>query len=183
MPPFNGDSNYGSTPLAMLDEGIRMAIRNPLQRLHKQELPTWYPDIEAALIKLIQLGTKISKYSQAFEPRRKLIAVADAIPHFDSIYSAINTQLIRNTRDCITSRLDRGNLSLILALVDGWLRSCEEYIRKEPSIRVYSDISAFEDAHKELITAATQHTSDGTHVPDDLLRLFDGLGLIKALDS
>lgn len=183
MPPFNGDSNYGSTPLAMLDEGIRMAIRIPLQRLHKQELPTWYPDIEAALIKLIQLGTKISKYSQAFEPRRKLIALADTISPFSSIYSVINTQLIRNTRDSVTSRVDRGNLSLVLALVDGWLRSCEEYIRKEPSIRVYSDILAFEDTHKELITAATQHTADRSHLPADLLRLFDSLGLIKGLDS
>ncbi|OAQ61598.1 hypothetical protein VFPPC_14598 [Pochonia chlamydosporia 170] len=183
MPPLHGDPNSDSTPLPILNDAIMGNIRDPLQRLHKQELPPWYQDIEEAIVKLVQLGTKISRHSEAVEARRKLKAIADATPPLDSVRSVINTQLIRNTRDCVGLRLDCGHLSLFLASVDGWLRSCEEFILKQPSIRTSSNISAFEDAYQELIAAAAPHTASESYVPDDLLGLFDNLGLIKGHGS
>lgn len=91
MPSLHGDSNSDSTPLPILDDAIMGNIRDPLQRLHKQELAPWYQDIEAAIVKPVQLGTKISRHSEAVEARRKLKAMAEATPPFDLVRSVINT--------------------------------------------------------------------------------------------
>jgi len=143
-------------------------------------MPAWYQEIEAAVEKLVLLGIKISAYPQAIEAQNKLHALANAVAPLDAVNSIINNHLIRNTRDVAYSRCDNGHLSLFLALLDGWLRSCEEYVRRHRSERFADDISGFEDAYEELTAAASPHISNKPYRFDNLLYLFDNLGLTKS---
>jgi hypothetical protein len=45
--------------------------------------------------------------------------------------------------------------------------------------RFADDISGFEDAYRELVAVANPHIADQTYVFENLLYLFDNLGLTK----
>jgi hypothetical protein len=135
---FQDPSSALAVPIT--GERIMLTIRDPLQRLHNQQVPSWYQGIEGAIRKLVELGMKISVYPQAFEIQNKLHTLADAVLPLEGVNSIINNQLIRNMRDVASQRCDNGHLSLFLALVDGWLRSCEEYARRK-SISALQTIS------------------------------------------
>ena len=171
-------SSLLSLPITV--ERIILTIRNPLQRLHQQGIPSWYEEIESAMEKLVRLGTKISAYPQAVEAHDKLHALANAVQPLEIIYSIINDQLIRNVQNVANQRCDNGHLSLFLALMDGWLRSCEEYVRRLRSPRFADDISGFEDAYRELIAVSTPYMPDQSFKIDHILYLFDSLGLTKS---
>jgi len=76
-------------------------------------------------------------------------------------------------------RCDIGHLSLFLAMMDGWLKSCEEYVRRNRSKRFGDHILRFENAYKELVAIANAHTTRMSYSFDNLLYLFDDLGLTE----
>jgi hypothetical protein len=179
MPSLHQDPS--SLPvLPILSDRIILAIRDPLLRLHKQGMPPWHQEIEAIITTLVDLGIKISVYPQAVEAQNKLHALAAAVPPSDTVYTTIDNQLIRDMRDIVHKRCDNGFLSLFLALVDGWLRSCEEYIRRSSGKRFANDISGFEDAYKELMVVATPNIANKAYRFDNLVYLFDSLGLTNS---
>jgi hypothetical protein len=100
-------------------------------------MPSWYQEIEAAVEKLVHLGMKISAYAyyQAVEVRDKLHALASTGSHIVTFNSIIEKQLIRDMKANASSRCDNALLSVFLALVDSWLRSCEEYVRRHSNIK------------------------------------------------
>jgi len=55
------------------------------------------------------------------------------IHHYDN-------QPVRDMRDMVRKRCDNGFVSLFLAQVDQWLRSCEEYVRRSSGKRFANDI-------------------------------------------
>ncbi len=166
--------------LPISDDRIILAIRHPLLRLHEQQMPSWYQEIEAVVTTLVHLGIKISVYPQAVEVLNKLHALSAAVTPSDAVYSIINNQLIRDIRDVVHRRCDIAHLTVFLALVDGWLRSCEEYVRRSSSKRFANDIVEFEDAYKKLMVVATPNITNKAYRFDNLVYLFDSLGLTNS---
>lgn len=128
---------------------------------------------------LVDLGIKISKLHEAIEIQNKLQALADAVRPSDTVCAIIDERLIRDVRDIVQKRCDTGFLTLFLALVDGWLRSCEEHIRRSSRKRFADDIRGFEDAYKKLVVVATPYIANKAYRFDNLVSLFDNLGLIN----
>ncbi|KAL5313796.1 hypothetical protein ACEPPN_018219 [Leptodophora sp. 'Broadleaf-Isolate-01'] len=124
-------------------------------------MPSWYQKIEATIGTLVDLGIKISVYPQAVEVQNKLHALAAVVPPSD------------------TKRCGNGFLSLFLAFVDGWLRSCEEYIRRSGK-RFANDALGFEDAYKKLMLVATPNIANKAYRFDNLVYLYDSLGLTNS---
>lgn len=178
MPSLHQEPS-SSPALPIKSERIILTISDSLNRLHGQAMPACYQEIETAVEQLVQLGMKISAYPQAIEVQGKLHSLTTAVPPAEAMNSIINNQLIRNMRDIAYLRCDNAHLSLFVALVDGWLRSCEEYVRRHSSKRFADDILGVESAQRELIAVATRHVNKSYHF-DNLLHLFDNLGLTKS---
>ncbi|KAI0006611.1 hypothetical protein F4779DRAFT_595885 [Xylariaceae sp. FL0662B] len=164
-------------PLPITSDRVLGIIHNALETLHKQEgVPPFYPSIDAAITRLVQAGMKISAKHESPEITDKLGAMAEASLHFGCVRGLIDRQLIRNRREIALQRCDNGHLSLWLALVDTWLASCEEYARKNCK-RFAADVAAFDGAHEELTAVAVLHTAEKNYGFDNILQLFDSLGL------
>lgn len=158
-------------------------IQEPLQRLHQRGLPSWYPEIEACIDKLVNLGAQICQYPDATEAKHKIHAISEGVRPFDTINLLVRTHLIRGARDDVTRRCDIGSLSLALGLIDSWLRSCEEYVQRNNNKRIEGDGMTFDDVNRELSALAKPHLINKCRPYDNLLDLFDNLGLTKPGDS
>lgn len=143
-------------------------------------MPSWYQELEVIITTFVDLGIKIIVCPQAVEAQNKLHALAAAVPPSDTVYATIDNQLIRAVRDIVHKRCDSGFLSLFLALVDGWLRSCEEYIRRSSGKRSANDVLGFENAYRELMVVATLNIANKAYRFDNLVYLFDSLRLTNS---
>lgn len=95
--------------------------------------------------------------------------MAAAVVPSDAVQALIDSQLIRHVRDAVRRRCDVAILSLFLALVDGWLRSCEEFARRGSAELFANDVAGFESAYQNLMVPGEDYRFD------NLVCLFDTL--------
>lgn len=162
----------------VLPERIMLMIQEPVRRLN-QPLPVWYSDVEASVGKLIRLGAQTSLYPDAVETKHKLQAISEAISPIGAAGCVVDRYLGRGTRDEIARRCDCFSLSLALGLIDSWLRSCEDYMRRNSNMRIKDDLTQLSQLNRELSDISRRHgIRDYSH--DSVFHLFDSLGLLGA---
>lgn len=162
----------------VLPERIMLMIQEPVRRLN-QPLPVWYSDVEASVGKLIRLGVQTSLYPDAVETKHKLQAISEAISPVGAAGCVVDKYLGRGTRDEIARRYDCFSLSLALGLIDSWLRSCEDYMRRNCNKRIKDDLTQLSQLNRELGDISRRHgIRDYSH--DSVFHLFDSLGLLGA---
>lgn len=139
--------------------------------------------MEECIGKLVDVGAQVCQFPNAYEARHKIYAVSEAVRPFDAINLITRTHLVRGPRDDVTRRCDVAGLSLALELIDSWLRSCEEYLRRNNNRRIEDNVAKFDDANRELRAIAKPHLNSNCRHYDNLLELFDNLGLTKLSGS
>jgi hypothetical protein len=151
---MNSAGKDSSEPLCRLPisvEKIMRSIRDPLKRCNgAKEFDRAYPKIEPVLAKLVELGIDISASpSCSHWVTSKLRIVANMASAMDSTTKLIRQELSRDILKRVTAHCEKGHVVLFVALVESWLRACEEHVR---TLLHDEKIVAFEKAQEQLIT-------------------------------